>query len=211
MLVANVKIWVRRFIFTISFLFLIWSLFWAAARFLIIDTGVTRADAIVVLSGSANYVERTRWAAALFRSGEVSNILITNDNLHGGWSSVEQRNPFFYEREQDELRASGVPEDKIKVIIEPVYSTFDEARGVRRFLEGADFRSVIVVTSPYHSRRALWSFRQAFAGSDLAVDINPVKADTGLQPSNWWASRRGWQEIPPEYVKLIYYWIRYRS
>jgi uncharacterized SAM-binding protein YcdF (DUF218 family) len=134
--------------------------------------------------------------------------MITNDNLRGGWSSVQQRNPFFYERERDELCAAGVPTEKIKVIIEPVASTHDEAMVVRRFSEGLNVRSIIVVTSPYHSRRALWTFRQVFAGTNVVIDMNPVKLEVGPHASNWWSYRQGWQEIPVEYVKLIYYWIR---
>jgi uncharacterized SAM-binding protein YcdF (DUF218 family) len=71
-------------------------------------------------------------------------------------------------------------------------------------------RSLIVVTSPYHSRRALWSLRKVFAGSGVEVGIDPV-APGGQSPAPymWWTTRRGWREVAGEYAKLVYYHAHY--
>jgi uncharacterized SAM-binding protein YcdF (DUF218 family) len=171
----------------------------------------SRADALVVMSGSANYIERTRWAAQLFREGRAPMVLVTNDDLRGGWSSSEQRNPYFFEREVDELHAAGVPSDKIVVIREPVSSTYEEATMLQRHAVSNSLRSLVVVTSAYHSRRALWSMRRAFEGSGIEIGIDPVAPDQTSKPANWWLRKRGWREVPSEYVKLVYYWVKYRS
>ena len=189
-------------------LFAVWSLLaWAGARWLIVEAPLARADAIVVLSGSSTYVERAQKAAALFKEGHSSKIILTNDNRQGGWSSAEQRNPFFYERAISILTSAGVPQSAIEVIPHPVQSTHDEATLLRSYSDARGLHSLIVVTSAYHSRRALRTFRTAFAASNVAIGLE--HPPTGLQtphPATWWLHPRGWVMVPNEYLKTVYYW-----
>jgi uncharacterized SAM-binding protein YcdF (DUF218 family) len=178
---------------------------------LIVGVELKRADALVVLAGSATYVERTRKAAALFAEGRAPLIVLTNDNLPGGWSKEEQRNPLFVERAAEELRHHGVPSEKIEIIWQPVTSTYDETMCLREYAAARGLRSIIVVTSAYHSRRALWMLRRVFRESDVAVGLEA--APTGQQtppPATWWWYRLGWKMVPGEYLKLFYYRWRYR-
>src|SRR6476620_5371261 len=89
---------------------LLWLGAWIAAKLLIVSVPLNHADAIVVLSGSSTYVERTHLAAQLYNSGRADRIILTNDNLQGGWLRSQQRNPYFYERARWELERLGVPE-----------------------------------------------------------------------------------------------------
>jgi uncharacterized SAM-binding protein YcdF (DUF218 family) len=105
-----------------------------------------------------------------------------------------------------------VPADKIEIIWRPVSSTFDEAALAREYADAHRLRSILVVTSAYHSRRALWTFRRAFRGSGVAVGVEAVAPGGRRQspaPGAWWLSRLGWQMVAGEYVKLIYYRCRY--
>src|ERR687883_415446 len=107
---------------------------WVAARVLIVHSAPAHAvDALVVLAGSDTYKERTRWAARLFNEGLAPKIILTNDGLRGGWSIIEQRNLFFFERATQELQRAGVPADKIEVIPQTVSSTYEEAERVREY------------------------------------------------------------------------------
>ena len=192
---------------TASLVVLGWvGLAWAAARLLIVNVPMNRADAIVVLSGSAVYKERTERAAEYFRLGRAPRILLTNDNARGEWSSMEQRNPFFYERAQNHLLLLGVPADCIAVVPDPVTNTYDEAQVLRRYAEANQLRSMLVVTSAYHSRRALWTLRKVFSNSGIEIGIQSVQdgQQTPL-PLTWWLHPRGWQMVVGEYVKAIYY------
>jgi uncharacterized SAM-binding protein YcdF (DUF218 family) len=185
-----------------------WLISWLAARWLIVNAPLEHADVIVVLSGSSTFVERTHLAAELYFAGRAGKIVLTNDNQQGGWLSSEQRNPFFYERARWELERLGVPRERIETICTPVVSTHDEALTVRSFAESQGIRSILVVTSAYHSRRALRTYRRALAGIQVSVGL--VAVAPGFQtpnPADWWLFPRGWQLIPVEYVKLIYYLI----
>lgn len=179
---------------------------WWAARLLVVSAPLEHADAIVVLSGSACLIERTEEAAQLYNSNVASRVVLTNDNLRGTWSSAEQRNPFFYERARDNLVLTGVPQQRIEVIYHPVTSTYDEAQTVRDYAQAQGFKSILVVTSGYHSRRALWTLQRVFKDSNVQVGMRAV--DTGIQtppPLTWWLHARGWQMVAGEYVKSVYY------
>lgn len=186
-----------------------WELLaWGAARQLIVEAPLSSADAIVVLSGSATAWERALLAAELYRNGRARRIILSNDNRQGGWSSAQQRNPFFYEISRDELQRLGVPEEAIEVLMRPVTSTYDEALAFQIYARENGLRSIVIVTSGYHSRRALWTFNRVFS-NDVEVGLIPVKP--GIQtpgPATWWLRPSGWQMVPGEYAKLIYYRLR---
>ena len=190
---------------------LIWPFVaWAAARLLIIEAPLARADAIVVLGGSANYKERARDAARLLQDGRAQRILVTNDNMRGPWSSIEQRNLFFYERALDELRNAGVPDESVEVLMTSVSSTHEEAELVKQYAVEHGLHSVLIVTSAYHSRRALWTFSRVFRDTGIEVGLVPVSPGTDSpRPATWWLTVRGWRLVPTEYVKMIYYVVKY--
>ncbi len=169
------------------------------------------ADAIAVLSGAAAYKERTGYAAELFRAGRAPRIVLTNDNYKGGWSAVEERNPFYYELETAELVRLGVPKERIDVILEPVDGTYEETRALRRHAESHGFKSMLVVTSAYHSRRAWWTLRKVFNRSDLSIGLDSVSPGQQTPtPGTWWVHLSGWKVVPPEYLKMAYYWLTIR-
>lgn len=188
-----------------------WALLaWAAAEGLIVRAPLAHADAIVVLSGSNAYVERTTRAAALFHESRAPLVVLTNDDTRGGWSNALQRNPYFVERATEELLNAGVPAERIKIVPGVVSSTQNEALIIRDYAVAERFRSILVVTSGYHSRRALRSLRNSFEGSGIDVGLEPAP----IGPANasrawWWLQPDGWRTVAGEYVKLVYYWFRY--
>jgi uncharacterized SAM-binding protein YcdF (DUF218 family) len=191
-------------------LLLVWEIVaWIGARALIVDSDLPRADVLVVLGGSANYIERAEAAAEIFKAGRVKKIILTNDGQQSGWSNAEQRNPLFVERASTELQRQGISNDRIEILENVVSSTHDEAILLRTTAANRGWHSLLVLTSPYHSRRALWTFRREFEGSGVWVGLTSVR--NGMQtpsPWFWWLSPGGWRMVAGEYVKFIYYQIR---
>ncbi len=202
----------RRRILRVILLLIAWPLIgWVAARSLIVQMEVPRADVIVVLSGSSAYLERTRIAAELFKEGRAPKILLTNDGQPSGWSSAEQRNPLFVERAVLELQKAGVPPDKIEALPETVTSTYNEVMLLRAVAAQRNLRAIIFVTSAYHSRRAQWTLQRVFQGSDVQIGLSAVPpGEQTPNPKTWWLSGRGWKMVAAEYFKLIYYRLMYR-
>jgi uncharacterized SAM-binding protein YcdF (DUF218 family) len=184
---------------------------WIAAKGLIVSAELTHADAMVVLSGSSLYQERIGRAAQLFHEGRAPQIVLTNDNQPAGWSNDLQRNPLFIEREAEELRNAGVPDDEIEMLPQTVSSTHDEALLLREYAEAHGLHSLLIVTSAYHSRRALWTFRKVFEGSGINIGLTIAQpGEQTPQPATWWLHPSGWRAVAGEYLKLIYYWWTYR-
>jgi uncharacterized SAM-binding protein YcdF (DUF218 family) len=203
--------WWRRVLVIALLLVAMGPLFaWLGARLLIVKADMPSADAIVVLSGSATYVERAAWAAMLYRQGRAPVVILTNDGLIGGWDHVADRNPHFYELAAKELQRQGVPADKIQIALESAAGTYQESLVLREYATTHKIKRLLVVTSAYHTRRALWSMRHACEGSGIEVGI--VSPPPGWQTPTgftWWYHRWGWKVVAGEYVKMVYYWTQY--
>jgi uncharacterized SAM-binding protein YcdF (DUF218 family) len=191
---------------------LVWSVAaWLAAKWLIVFHPLDHADAIVMLSGSSTYVERTQHVAELYREGRAPRIVLTNDGGQGSWSDEEGRNPYYFERARNQLLNRGVPLEAISVLPQVVTSTHDESSLLRVYSEQSRLKSLLLVTSSFHSRRAFTDFEKSFKGSNCQLGIDPV-APSGEKfgPGTWWLHWRGWTTIPSEYFKLAYYWLWFR-
>lgn len=189
-----------------------WSvLAWGAAEALIVRAELEHADALAVLSGSSAYVERTQTAARLWREGRAPLVLLTNDPMLSGWIEAERRNPSFVQLATEELRRAGVEADRIEVLPQYVTSTYEEALVLRDYAVSRGLRSIMIVTSSYHSRRALWTLRRVFEGSGIKVGLYAVAPGQQMPaPATWWWHPFGWQVVALEYVKLVYYMLQYR-
>ena len=180
------------------------------AGHLIVEKPLDQTDAIIVLSGSAVYKERTQKAAELYKAGVAPIVLITSDGERAGWSQREQTNPPYVELEQRELIANGVKPDAIVVLPGIVSGTDQEAQAVKAELEDKQIKSLLIVTSAYHARRALRTFEKILADKNVEIGIaHPPGGVTTPDPNYWWLSPSGWQMVAGEYVKSAVYYFYY--
>jgi uncharacterized SAM-binding protein YcdF (DUF218 family) len=107
---------------------------------------------------------------------------------------------------------NGVPQDSIVILPGVVAGTADEANiGIVAASERG-VRSMLLVTSAYHSRRALAAFDQAKIReqSDIQIGmISPASGDLGFSGHSWRLNPSSWSSVGSEWVKLVYYWVRY--
>lgn len=201
----------KRVLRVLVVLLLFWPpLAWLAAWGLIVRADIPHADALVVLGGSATYLERTQQAAQLFREGRAEKIILTNDGQQGGWSEPEKRNPFFVERAAQELQRAGVPVERIEILPQIVTSTYEEAQLIHEYAIAHRVQSLLIVTSAYHSRRAMWTLRRAFEGSGIVLGSEPALAGQQTPSAvTWWLRPAGWRMVAGEYMKLLYYRVKY--
>jgi uncharacterized SAM-binding protein YcdF (DUF218 family) len=205
----------RTFKWLIGFLLLL--IVWALsapflAKNLIVEKPLEKADAIVVLGGSHTYLERTRKAAELFKKGFAPRIYLTDDGEQAGWSRAEQRNPSFVELARKSLIAGGVGAENIEILEPKVTGTIYEARLLSDKARAANLNSILIVTSAYHTRRALATFQKIFAENNQTIALGILSPPPGEQtppPFSWWLSKFGWEIVAGEYVKSVAYWIYY--
>jgi uncharacterized SAM-binding protein YcdF (DUF218 family) len=165
------------------------------------------ADAIVVLAGSIP--DRTLEAADLYRAGRAPRVVVTRERPPRGEGRLRARGVHLPESDELTLKALhqlGVPAEAILVLRRRTYSTDSEAATIARWACAHRMRSVVVVTSRYHSRRARLILRQAF-GPGIAVAVHPSPYD-GFAARRWWQDRRDAKTVLSEYEKLAHYWLR---
>lgn len=202
---------------TSALLFIAWCLVaWCAARWLIVSdvanesTSTNQVDSVAVLAGASAYEERCAHAAEIWNEQRTARVVLTNDGVRSGWVSTEQRNPLFMERARQALERAGVPRQKIEELPQIVAGTYQEAVLLRNFATTRGVRSIIIVTSPYHTRRARWILRRVFDGSGVEVKVDAAVPHDGTpHPSTWWFYKRGWRDVVGEYVKFVFYALSY--
>ncbi len=177
---------------------------------LIVEKPLENADAIMVLSGSAVYEERTKKAAELYKQGVAPIVIVTDDGERARWFDSDKTSPTIVELEQRELIANGVMPDAVRVLPGQVAGTDDEAKALRDEIAARPLNSVLIVTSAYHSRRALATFEKILADRNVTLGIaSPPPGGDTPTPSYWWLRPRGWQTVAGEYVKIAVYWAYY--
>lgn len=201
----------RTFLIVVLCLVVLWPLLaWLCADLLIVESEIVSADAIVVFSGSSTYIERSDWAAKLYREGRAPVIVLTDDKLSSGWNRTEERNPFFYELATKELQKRGVQAERIQVVTEPALGTYYESLNICEYATAHKFKKLLIVTSAYHSRRAFWSMRRACERSQIEIGVSaPAPGWQTPSPWTWWMRRWGWRMVAGEYPKMAYYWWQY--
>ena len=163
---------------------------------LCVDSGKVKGDVMVVLGGG--YRERAKRAAELFREGAAPRVIIS------GLGDCEMNRIY--------LRTNGVPDRVIR--LEPKSRTTQEnalftiamLRSERAVVSARppERQRVILVTTWYHSRRALKTF-QHYA----------PEMEFYSRPSYFGYPRERWvrdgvkPHVRLEYLKLLGYWVRY--
>ena len=87
-------------------------------------------------------------------------------------------------------------------------STREEALALRRCLESQGWRSIIVVTSNYHTRRArlIWEATLAEGDPPFSLTVHGVW-DGEFNAKGWWRSRRFAKTWLLEFTKLVWTWV----
>ena len=164
------------------------------ARFLIARDAGRPTDAVLVLAGDPDY-ERTKTGARLVLSREARLLILTGGEPGPGDSAASLR---------DVALAMGVPPPSIRM--EQVStSTHESLIAVRGILERERVRSLAVVTSPYHQRRASWAAKRTLPG--VAV-VNRPADPSAWRPEGWWKTAWSRRIVFSEYLKLAYYVLR---
>jgi uncharacterized SAM-binding protein YcdF (DUF218 family) len=109
----------------------------------------------------------------------------------------------------EQLVARGVAPQRIVMLSQRVSNTREEAAAARTESERRGIRRLLVVTSPYHTRRAWRIFQRTFAGSNVAVGIVPSFPLSPADPERWWAAAYDRAYVRYEWAAMVYDWLRF--
>lgn len=174
---------------------------WAIGAPLRLESPPQQADAVVVFAGGVGesgqagggYQERLKHAVDLYRGGFAPRIVISSGFV-------------FAFKEAEVMRGlaidNGVPASAI-VLETQAANTRENVSFTREILDRNGWRRILLVSSPYHMRRALLTWRRA--APEVAVSPQPVPQ------SQFYAHGRGAslnqiRGIVQEYAALVNYW-----
>ena len=166
----------------------------ALGSFLVVKDEVQHADAIVVLAGED---ERVDQAVELYKGGFSRFIIMSGGKENSSITFAE-------EMKQDAVKA-GVPAERI--LLEPKADhTYQHPLFIKPILVSHDFKSVIVVSSPYNMRRVKMLFDRVFYNTGIKLIYYPV-VKSWFNVQYWWQSKEGRKAVFLEYTKMaVNFW-----
>jgi uncharacterized SAM-binding protein YcdF (DUF218 family) len=149
-----------------------------AAEGLIREDRLVKADVIVAFAGD-NRCNREKRAAELYHQGWAGNVVVSGMSYAWGFHTGEAARRY--------VMSLGVPEEKISMISETL-NTRAEARALDDLMRGRGWNSAIIVTSAYHSRRAMYTIERAAQGRTFYSSPVPTGSPEWT-PQAWWSRR----------------------
>ncbi|MDP2318111.1 MAG: ElyC/SanA/YdcF family protein [Acidobacteriota bacterium] len=176
------------------------ALWWAAAP-LQVSAPPQAADAIVVFAGGVGesgkagggFQERVAQAVDLYRAGYAPKLIFSSGYV-------------FTLREAEVMKAvaidNGVPADAI-LLEEQAANTHQNVTFTKQMLDRHQWRRILLVSSPYHMRRAVWTWHKLAP----AIEVTPTPvAESQFYSHTRGASLEQIRGIVHEYAALINYW-----
>ncbi|HYR87114.1 MAG TPA: YdcF family protein [Terriglobia bacterium] len=175
-----------------------------AAGLIIEDSEPRRSDAILLLAGGDP--GRAWGAADLYKEQLGSYVILTAEPLGSDVIALRQAGiPIGTGVDQNErvLRALGVPQENIVRVKPYVQDTFDELTRVRELCEERQWKSLLIVTSNYHTRRTRLTAKYVLGPY---MDFTVVASrHGGINPEAWWKMRNDVRTFLIEFEKLVAY------
>lgn len=147
-----------------------------------------KSDVIVVVSGGQT-TSRAEKGIELYKQGYAPKIVFSGAALDDGPSNAYAM--------RDQALTDGIPASDIS-IDEKSQNTFENAENSKRIIDEYDAKKIILVTSPYHQRRANQTF-EAVLGKDYTV--------TGISAyDNRWSKSGWWHQGFPLFISISEMW-----
>jgi hypothetical protein len=163
-----------------------------AGGFLVLDAP-RKSDVIVVLAGETD--RRPERARELLAQGYGRRIVLD--------VPTENKIYEFTQLQLAQKYAQDLPE-AASISVCPIegLSTKDESRDAAKCIAKAGGGTVLIVTSDFHTRRALSVFRREVPGHEYSVAASRDEAQFGVR---WWTHRQWAKIFVDEWLRLIWW------
>lgn len=168
----------------------------AMGAYLVNASPPEKADIAVVLAGDIRG-HRILTAGELVKNGYAPVALISGPNRIYGQHECDLEIAFAVKKGYPQAYFAPFPDD--------VWNTGEEVAAIMVELRRRHVHKVLLVTSNYHTRRAVKMFRKAAAGEITAVAV--AAPDDFFTPDGWWKNREGQKTFLSEWEKTIAVWV----
>ncbi|HEY0979052.1 MAG TPA: ElyC/SanA/YdcF family protein [Flavobacteriales bacterium] len=171
---------------------------------LITDEAPVHVDAVYVLGGGA--FDRGREAVRMYQLGICDRFVFT------GADPVSDLSIYGLDVKGCELARqvalrNGMPETSATVLPKGT-STVEEADALLQLAEAEGVDTVMILTDRLHLRRVRRVFRERFRKAGITVVLHGTRSSF-YDEERWWESEKGLLMVNNEYVKLLYYMLKY--
>lgn len=174
----------------------------SAGLWLRMDDQPRQAAAIVILAGD---IRRAIHAADLYHQGHAPVIYVSRPHYEP--SEPLMQLGWVFPRQEDQMRLvlarKGVPDGAVRVYGQDLLSTVQEGEALRNELnrDGLPPGPLLVVTSPYHCRRAKLILSGIVRDRDLIMTATPYERFD----VKWWAHQGSANAVVSEVAKFVFY------
>jgi len=161
-------------------------------RYLSPSDKLTKSDVIIVISGGN---DRIKHAINLYHEGLASKMILSGAAKKGPVSNAKAM--------QIEASKAGVLNDDI-ILEEKATSTYENAIFTKDIIKSQGFHQIILVTSPYHQRRAYETFKYVLSGLGVQILNSPSSEESSWKVDNWWYSKEDSKMTKNELLKIIW-------
>lgn len=195
----------RRAVFILLLLLVVLGFFAGrnAGHWLVREDALGPADVIVVLSGGLPY--RALGAADIYKSGYAPEVWVSYPV--GPQQELSRLGIHFVGEEEysrEILVREGVPGNSVKILPSQLINTEEEVEEIVREMQAQGKHTVIVVTSPEHTRRvrALWN---ALVGQEPKAIVRGAPTDP-FDADHWWRNTPDSLAVTREFLGLMNVW-----
>jgi uncharacterized SAM-binding protein YcdF (DUF218 family) len=178
---------------------------WRGGHWLVVETPLQQADAIVMLRGGSP--ERELEVADLYHDNIAELILFADFNSHNTklLDSIGVDQNALLQHVFNVFEHLDVDPRHIHVIDNAHSSTRGEAIAVREYLESAPhIQTIIIVSSPPHMRRTRLIFRRELRKLDPNVELILRPSNySDFQANAWYRHRESARAVVLEYLKIV--------
>lgn len=177
----------------------------AVGGYLVCPDPLEKTDAYAVLGG--NSVERGREGAEVYLQYPGSWVVATGGNYP---LQIQALDTVMTEAQLTRLVLvkAGVPDSAI-VTLSGSTSTMEESDEILAYCVAHQIKSITLISSTFHLRRMRRVFEKKFFEAGVAVRFHG-SSDKEFEASNWWKSEQGLITTNNEYIKLLYYFFKYK-
>lgn len=137
-----------------------------------------KVDVIVVVSGGDNNA-RIKKGVELYKEGWAPVLLYSGAAAEGEISNAQAMKTI--------SAKMGVPKESI-LIEEESKTTLENAQFTGKIVKDKEYKSMILVTSPYHQRRTYELFKKELPNVEI---INQSALDENWRKKGWWQTNVG--------------------
>lgn len=189
----------KRFFFIIFlgvfFVGLVGTIVFGLGFFLSPQSKLSSADAIVVISGGRTTI-RAEHGIDLYRQGLATSLVVSGAAQDDGPSNAAAM--------RTQAIEAGIAKSAI-LTDEDSQTTYQNAVDTKRLIDDKGYKKIILVTSPYHQRRASMTFHKVYG--DSYTILNSSAIDDRWSKRYWFRSGFSMNISMEELRKIIWIWV----